>query len=63
MIDRAVPSAISRWFGIGIRNPSKENTLVAAGVAQRHELERRVDGGVTELSEEVASLHERKCKG
>jgi hypothetical protein len=25
-IDLAVPSAISRWFGIGVRRPSSEKT-------------------------------------
>jgi hypothetical protein len=36
--------------------------LVTAGVAQRRELQTRVVRGVAKLPDEIASLHEGKCR-
>jgi len=36
--------------------------LMTSGVAQRRELQTRFVGGVAELSDEVTSLDERKCR-
>jgi hypothetical protein len=36
--------------------------LVTSGVPQRHELQARIARGVSDLSDEIASLHEPKCR-